>query len=153
FFDLHGVQGADDQSPAEGLIRRVKVLFVDHVGVTGMIRACRIAREADIAIVADFESNESPEFIDLLSLVDHLILSRDFAAKVTGLSDPSSAAKKLWDRERKTIIVTCGRDGCWYLGDNLNGEAVHQPAFGVQALDTTGCGDVFHGAYASGLVQ
>jgi len=153
FFDLQGVQGADDQLPAENLIRQVRVLFVDHVGIRGMIRASRIARAAGIDIVADFESNESPEFADLLSVVDHLILSRDFAAKVTGLSDPSSAAKILWDKEKKAVVVTCGRDGCWYLGDDLGSEAVHQPAFDVEVLDTTGCGDVFHGAYASGLVQ
>jgi sulfofructose kinase len=153
FFDLNGVVGADDSLPAEDLIRQVGVLFVDHVGVKGMIRASRIARAAGIAVVADFESDESPGFLDLLSLVDHLILSHDFATKITGESDPSSAVKKLWDRERKAVIVTCGEDGCWYLGDDSQDCPVHQPAFRVKVLDTTGCGDVFHGAYASGLIQ
>lgn len=27
----------------------------------------------------------------------------------------------------------------------------HQPAFPVEVIDTTGCGDVFHGAYAAAL--
>jgi sugar/nucleoside kinase (ribokinase family) len=152
FFDLDGVIGADDSLPEADLIRQAGVLFVDHVGVKGMIRASRIARAAGIAVVADFESDESPEFLDLLSLVDHLILSRDFATRITGESDAPSAVKKLWDRERKAVIVTCGEEGCWYLGDSLDCP-VHQPAFSVKVLDTTGCGDVFHGAYASGLIQ
>ena len=54
--------------------------------------------------------------------------------------------------ERKAVIVTCGEEGCWYLGESLDCP-VHQPAFNVEVLDTTGCGDVFHGAYASGLIQ
>ncbi|MGI8824093.1 MAG: hypothetical protein ACR2JC_00325 [Chloroflexota bacterium] len=47
-------------------------------------------------------------------------------------------------------MVTCGRGSAWYLerDDNL---PRHQPAFALHAVDTTGCGDVFHGAYAAGL--
>jgi sugar/nucleoside kinase (ribokinase family) len=33
------------------------------------------------------------------------------------------------------------------------GRVAHQPAFPVAVVDTTGCGDVFHGAYAAGLVR
>jgi sulfofructose kinase len=66
FFDLNGAVGADDRFPPEALIRDVRVLFVDHLGVSGMIRASRIARGAGIAVVADFESNESAEFLELL---------------------------------------------------------------------------------------
>ena len=29
----------------------------------------------------------------------------------------------------------------------------HQPAFKIKAIDTTGCGDVFHGAYAAALAR
>jgi sulfofructose kinase len=51
------------------------------------------------------------------------------------------------------VVVTCGAEGCWYI----DGESIQQPhrqkAFAVNAVDTTGCGDVFHGAYAAGLVR
>jgi sugar/nucleoside kinase (ribokinase family) len=30
---------------------------------------------------------------------------------------------------------------------------MHQPAFKVAVVDTTGCGDVFHGVYAATLAQ
>jgi ribokinase len=34
-----------------------------------------------------------------------------------------------------------------------NGQIFHQPAFAMDAVDTTGCGDVFHGGYMFGLLQ
>jgi sugar/nucleoside kinase (ribokinase family) len=103
-------------------------------------------------VVADFESDEGPAFADLLTLVDHLILSRDFAAKLTGLAEPAAAAERLWTDQRQAVVITDGAAGCWYLGSGPRRPARHQPAFAVRAVDTTGCGDVFHGAYAAGLV-
>lgn len=47
--------------------------------------------------------------------------------------------------------MTCGANGCWYADDP--GVAWHCPAFDVPVLDTTGCGDVFHGAYATALAR
>ena len=91
-FDLDGVVGVDSSWPPEDVIRAARVLLVDNCGVEGMIRAARIARDARIPVVADFENAEDPLFPQLLALVDHLILSRDFALKVTGEQDPASAA-------------------------------------------------------------
>src|SRR5207302_1014308 len=59
-FDLTGSTGADPTWPPEEIIRAAKVLYVDHYGIEGMIRAARIARAAGIAVVADLERNEWP---------------------------------------------------------------------------------------------
>lgn len=153
FFDLNGVMGADVAWPAEDVIRSARVLFVDHFGMEGMIRAARIARGANIPVVADLEDQASPYFADLLGLIDHLILSHPFATSVTGESDPTAAAITLWTHERNTVVITCGVEGCWYLTASRHDVPQHQPAYPVNTVDTTGCGDVFHGAYASALAR
>jgi sugar/nucleoside kinase (ribokinase family) len=152
-FDLNGVVGVDSSWPEEDVIRAAGVLLVDNCGVEGMIRAARIARNAQIPVVADFEGAEDPLFPQLLALVDHLILSRDFALKVTGEKDPVLAAHSLWAPGRRAVVVTCGKEGCWWASDQRPGIPCHQPALAVETVDTTGCGDVFHGAYAAALIH
>ncbi|HEV3446724.1 MAG TPA: PfkB family carbohydrate kinase [Gemmataceae bacterium] len=153
FFDLQDVLGAQADWPGADMIRSARVLFIDHFGVEGMIRAAQIARAAGIPVVADFESDLMADFPKLLELVDHLILSHEFATKLTAATDPREAALNLWSKDRAAVIVTCGPEGCWYVSAESPAHAAHFPAFAVQAVDTTGCGDVFHGAYASALAR
>jgi sulfofructose kinase len=153
FFDVSTFVGADDELPDAAVIREAKVLFVDHLSPKGMLRAARIARAAGIPVVADFEASESPYFTELINLVDHLIVSHNFATTLTRETDPLEATKKLWTRDRKVVVTTSGADGCWYVSDSHPSSPIHQPAFPVKVVDTTGCGDVFHGAYAAGLVR
>src|SRR5271157_1606357 len=111
-YEVGELLGADSSWPNEDLIRGARVLLVDHFGVEGMIRAARIARDARIPVVADFESADDPLFPALVALVDHLILSRDFALNITNTEDPGLAARSLWTPERRAVVVTCGGDGC-----------------------------------------
>jgi sulfofructose kinase len=151
--DRNGFDGPDPDWPPPAFIRAARVLFVDHLGIPGMIRAARIARAAGNAVVADFERSPPPDFPALLDLVDHLIVGRSFAAQLTGESDPVAAARALWHAGRSAVVVTGGALGCWAI-DGPEGTPLHeQPAFPVAVVDTTGCGDVFHGAYASALAR
>ena len=151
-FDLAGTVGALADWPPEEMIARSRVLFVDHYGIEGMIRAAQIARTRGIPVVADLERDEWPGFHDLLSLVDHLILTRAFATKLTGKSDPAEAVNALWGPGREVVVVTCGEDGCWWR-DRLSPSPSRFPAFVVPVTDTTGCGDAFHGIYAATLAR
>jgi sugar/nucleoside kinase (ribokinase family) len=152
FYDLADVHGAETDWPAEEVIRSSRVLFVDHFGVEGMGRAARIARAAGVPVVADFERHEMPGFGDLLALVDHVIISRDFGERLTGETDPAAALDRLWTADRRVVVVTCGADGCWYR-TAADPAPRHQPAYPVPTVDTTGCGDVFHGAYTAALAR
>src|SRR5207253_8811572 len=138
--DLHNVLGAQTDWPSEAIIRSARVLLVDHFGVEGMMRAAQIARAAGVPVVADFESDMMPDFPKLLALVDHLILSHEFAAKLTGAPEARAAARELWSDNRRAVIVTCGREGGWYVSAENPNCAERFPAFAVQAVDTTGCG-------------
>jgi len=152
FYHLPDALGADAKLPAKNVILRTRVLVVDRFGIPGMIRASRIARAAGIPVVADFESFRLSRFRELLALVDHLIVSENFAHLFTGACTPAAAAEKLWRKDRAVVVITCGARGCWFF-DSSTSKPQHVPTFRVRAVDTTGCGDVFHGAYAAGLAR
>ncbi len=152
-FSLDGALGADPSRPEADLIRAAGVLLVDHYGLEGTIRAARIARESGVGVVADLERDPGGPFAELLSLVDHLIISRRFARELSGAEDPARAAQRLYNPDRRAVVVTCGAAGCWYVGEGCGEAARHLPAFPVEVVDTTGCGDVFHGAYAAALAR
>jgi sulfofructose kinase len=152
-FDLSGAAPATPDWPPDEAIGASRVLFVDHLGVDGMTRAAQVAATAGIPVVADFESQSTADLAGLCALVDHPIFSYEFARRWTGQGDPSAAALGLWTPHRQAVVVTWGARGCWYVGADAPNEARHQPAFRVEVVDTTGCGDVFHGAYAAGLAQ
>jgi len=145
-----GHTGASDDLPDAALIQRAKVLFLDQFNERGNLRAARLAREAGVPIVADFEARNGDRFSELLGLVDHLILSHGFASELAGTPFPADALERLGARERAATIITVGEQGCWYQGRG-DEKARQFPAFRVPVADTTGCGDAFHGAYAAAL--
>lgn len=157
FFQADGRVGAHESLPSEAVLRSARVLFVDQYGMAGNLRAARVARSAGVAVVADLEDDTDPRFNELLALVDHVVLSESFARKITGATSPQAAldrlwaTDRLWDMDRQAVVVTCGAGGIWFSGTDRVPR--HQPAFRVSAADTTGCGDVFHGAYAAALIQ
>lgn len=148
WFDLPGQLGALVTWPPEEVIASSKVLFVDHYGIEGMIRAAKIARTVGVEVVADLERDEHPRFAEILPLVDHLILSRKFATKRTGKHSAREAVEELARIGAKVAIVTDGEAGAWVVAE---GNCFHFPAFPVQVVDSTGCGDAFHGVYAACL--
>ena len=150
FYDMDGFVGASAGWPEPEWILSARVLFVDHLGVPGMVRAARLAREAGIPVVGDLESDRDPDFAELLDTVDHLIIPEAFARKLSDQTEAAAAAQWLSD-ETRVVVVTCGERGCWYI--DPAGQLCHQPAYPVSVVDTTGCGDVFHGAYAAGLAR
>jgi len=153
FASVDGLIGADPELPAPELIQSAKVLLIDHHGLEGTLRATKIARQAGVSVVADFERDPGEPFEELLAIVDHLIVSKAFARELTDAADPSEAARKLLTPDREAVLVTCGESGCWYVSNTTGGTAHHVPAFSVNVADTTGCGDVFHGAYAAALAE
>lgn len=160
-YEADGVIGADPSAPAEEVLRSAGVLLVDHIGLEGMVRAARIAREAGIPVVADIERDRPSLVSELIDLSDHLIVPLEFAQARTGESGAAAAARRLWrgkaargrDHRRAAVVVTCGVDGSWYVSAEEPDALFHQPAFPVTVVDTIGCGDVFHGAYAAALSE
>ena len=152
FFSKAGVAFRQPAGIDATLVSQARVLFVDHGGVESALHAVTLAKELGIPTVADIEMDEHPQTGELIAQIDHLILSAGFACEYTGEDDPAKAVDSLHkSTQRACTAVTVGKEGCWYISSGKEGSIQHQPAFEVQVVDTTGCGDVFHGAYAAGI--
>lgn len=153
FSYVEGHFGPDPTRPDAEVIRRAKVLLVDHHGMEGTLRAARIARESGVAVVADLERHAGSLFDEVLALVDHLVLPERFAKQLTGASTAEESVRRLWTPERRAVVVTAGSRGCWFIASDGAASVEHVAAFAVEVTDTTGCGDVFHGAYCAALAE
>ncbi len=142
-----GVPTAADLPDA--LIAASRVLFVDHTVASAAIRAAVVARRLGLPIVGDLEQTEFAEREAFLDSVDHLIVNQEIAAKLTGQADAAGSAAALLRPTSAAVVVTDGAAGSWYVTPGAAPR--HVPALKVEVVDTTGCGDVFHGAYAACL--
>lgn len=136
------------------LIRRCRVLLVDHSMGHGGLHALEVAHDLGIQTVGDVERLDMPGAAELMREVDHLIVGIKFAVQVTGETRPETAVRALRALRGPGVaccVVTAGEQGCWYT--ERDSEVQHVAAPRVPVVDTTGCGDVFHGAYAACLAQ
>ncbi len=149
-FSSAGVQPPTAADLPASLIAACKVLLVDHTVAGAAIHAAGLARAQGVPVVADLERAGFPEQDEFLGSLDHLILSLEWARTLSGEEDPGACAEALLGRgPRRAVVVTTGAEGCVYA---LPGQVpVRVPALRVPVVDTTGCGDVFHGAYAACL--
>src|ERR1051325_7190097 len=152
FAYIDEARGADAKLPGPEVIESVRVLFIDYFGLAGNLRAARLARAAGVPIVSDLEHTQLPGMKRLIPLIDHPIFSQRAAEELSGETNPGRAAVKIWNDSRAVVVVTCGERGAWFVSRERR-QPQHVPAFRVNAVDTTGCGDVFHGAYAAALAK
>ena len=101
-------------------------------------------------------SNDRKDVKDLCLLCDYVVCSKDFMEKVSGIkidngNNLDSAFKVLEDMFDTTIIVTLEDLGSAYR--NSHGKIVIVPSVKVKAIDTTGAGDIFHGAFTYGIAS
>lgn len=112
--------------------------------------ALRAAREAGMPGILDADVGPVEVITELVGLASHVVASEGGAALVTGETDPARAAARLAEMHSGFVAVTAGEQGCWWRDGN---EIRHTPAPRIEAIDTLAAGDVFHGAFAYGLVE
>ncbi len=131
-------------------ITQSRVVHVDGHDTGAAATAARWARLAGIPVTADLDSVYLGVEA-LLPNVDYMIGSRQFPERLTGESDLRNSLPLLHRRHRfRLTAATLGADGvlAW------DGEDFHYcPGFRVDVRDTTGAGDIFHGAFLYALLQ
>jgi ribokinase len=86
----------------------------------------------------------------LIEYVDVLITGSGFARGLTGVDDIWEAGEAILEMGPRIFVETVGKEGSYTVTAD---ERFHTPAFQVDVIDTTGAGDVFHGAYIVGLLH
>ncbi|EFR0432693.1 sugar kinase [Salmonella enterica] len=125
------------------------VVLADVRWHDGAKQAFTLARQAGVMTVLD--GDITPQDIsELVALSDHAAFSEPGLARLTGMSEAIDALKKAQMLTNGHVYVTRGSEGCNWLE---KAAVRHQPGFTVEVVDTTGAGDVFHGALAFGLAR
>lgn len=134
-------------------LRGAGALCCDPRWPEGVAVAAAAARAAGVPVVLDGERSETRILVDVVPRVDHAIFS------VTGLANfapgrgPDEGLRRaLACGPVKVAAVTQGERGVLWLTPGMDAPA-RTPAFPVEATNTAGAGDVFHGAYALAMAE
>ncbi len=136
---------ADDEPPDYARVERAKALVVDGRLPETCLRAARRAREAGVPVVTDVGHAREHE-VALLRLADYPVVSELALNELAPGRELAEFADELLAGAAKAVVLTRGERGAWLKERGC--EARRLGAFPVEAVDTTGAGDVFHGAFA-----
>ena len=138
----------------KGYITSADTLHIDgllHHEAT--VQAARWMKEAGKTVVMDGSRTTGQvgeKHRQLIPYVDVLITGEGFARGLTGEDDIWAAGEKVLEMGPHIFCETVGERGCYTI---TRSERFHVPAFDVDVVDTTGAGDVFHGAYIVGMIH
>ena len=131
-------------------IANARMLHIDGFDVEAAAFAAQLARRHGIPVSLDVDSIYQG-FDQVLKGVDYLVAGSNWPAKWTGESDPFRALEQLQKEYGFTVAaMTLGDHGALAL---QNGDWFYSPAFHVTCHDTTGAGDVFHGAFCYAVLS
>ncbi len=131
------------------LISAARALLIDTHLPEAALTAARWMRATGGLVMIDAERVREGTR-ELLPLCDLIVVSQRFGREATGVAEPWEAARALHSSYGRMALVTCGAEGSWCAHE---GELFHTPAFEVEPVDTTGAGDVFHGALLYALLR
>ena len=140
----------DPASIKEEQIVCARMLHIDGHDTPAVARAAEIARRHGIPVTVDVDTIYHG-FDKVLPYVDYLVASSEFPVQWTNEHDPFKALRTIQEEfDIPVAAMTLGAHGALARKD---GEFIYSPAFVVNCVDTTGAGDVFHGAFCYAVLQ
>lgn len=135
------------------VIEGARFLHLNGRHLEACLQACRWGKQAGVQVSFDGGARRyRPEMRQLVPLSDICIVAGDFAEKYTQESGLEAEARALLAEGPRLVAITDGIRGSWVFP--RQGPSFHQPAFRVpNVVDTTGCGDAYHGAFLFGLLK
>ena len=137
-----------DELPAS-LVTGARLVHVDNEEEPIAIEAARLARRAGIPVTSDID-RVTTQTAELTEAVTVPIFAEHVPEALTGERDMGRALRALRQPHHTLLCATLGARGAMLLdGDRLE----HVPGFPTDAVDTTGAGDVFRGAFIYALLR
>ena len=134
-----------EELPVETL-EKTKILHLNGRHWPACLEAAKIVRKAGGLVSFDGGANRfDPKFSELIELAHIAVVARDFAEKFSGSDELADQLAALIGLGAEVAGITDGASGSWFATGE--GEVFHQSAFPVSVVDTTGCGDAFHGGF------
>jgi len=131
-------------------IAGARLLHIDGHDTAAVARAAEIARQNEIHVVVDVDTIY-PGFDRVLPNVDYLVASSEFPSRWTGEKDPFRALELIQDEYHMQVAaMTLGEFGALA---RVQDRFIYSPGFIVNCVDTTGAGDVFHGAFCYAVFE
>jgi sugar/nucleoside kinase (ribokinase family) len=135
---------------APGQIACARLLHIDGHDTPAVARAAEIARRASIPVTVDVDTLYHG-FERVLPNVDYLLASSEFPGQWTQESDPFKALEAMQNEYGMYLAgMTLGAHGALA---RVGGRFIYSPAYVVNCVDTTGAGDVFHGAFCYAVLE
>jgi sulfofructose kinase len=141
-----------DVPPAEinlALVAEARVVHVDATDELAAIALARAAREAGAVVTCDIDEVTS-RTAELLALVNIPVLAEQVPRMLTGVDGIQAALRELRRSHDGVLYVTLGAAGSAALEGS---RFVHETGRPVNAVDTTGAGDVFRAGVIYGIVR
>lgn len=126
------------------------IVLADTRWPSGALAALAYARQRKLPTVLDADGGSAADLASLVEGSDHIIFSAQGARDFIGPGSPEDQLTRMSSLGARAIAITCGGLGSMWM---TGGVITHLAAFPVEARDTTGCGDVFHGAYALAIAE
>lgn len=133
----------------DAVLAQAPVLLIDGYATHSQATVVR-ARDLGLSVVADIEWSIGAASDRIMALANHLVLPMAFASAYAKSDDPQAILDALWSPDRTAVVLTDGDRGC-HVRQSGDPVSWRLPAHTVRAVDTTGAGDCFHGAYALAL--
>jgi sulfofructose kinase len=135
--------------PDPTLFADLGAVLVDHrhpVAATALMQAIA----PGVPRVLDGEGGDAGDLRRLVARAEYPIFSRSGLRIASGEADPERGLRRIVAPAAIAVAVTLGEAGSLWL---IDGVSHHVPATRVAVRDTTGCGDVFHGAFALAVAE
>ena len=131
------------------LIGASAMVHTDGLFIEAAIHAAAAAKRMGIPVSVDAGTLRDG-MLELARVSDYFIASESFGRQLIGADDPESACRAIAQLGPRVAGITLGERGyAAYEG----GRMIRKPAYKVKTVDTTGCGDVFHGGFIFGVLS